>query len=235
MNNQVVWVTGGTAGMGLAVAQAFSAAGARLAVTPGNGSRAARKAARALGGMVVPGVAEHEAEGMARAVVRKMGRLDVLVNAAGFCEPAPGARGLEALTDRDWNRVMGGSLRGAYACSRAAARVMKRGTIVNLAWASSLTGASHGILEQAAGAGVVGLTKGLAVALAPRIRVNCLALGSMGAERGPGSRRRAAEGKAPPAGRRGTSRDVGALALFLAENEFVTGQTVVLDGGEARV
>jgi NAD(P)-dependent dehydrogenase (short-subunit alcohol dehydrogenase family) len=172
---------------------------------------------------------------MVKTVINRLGRLDVLVNAAGLGEPALWRRGLPALTDREWNRVMGRTLRGTYACSRAVARVMKEGAIVNLAWVSSLTGSSQGILEDAAGAGVVGLTKGLAVALAPRIRVNCLAMGSIGGERGPAPRGRAARRGALPVGRRGTPEEVGAMALFLAENSFVTGQTVVLDGGEARV
>jgi 3-oxoacyl-[acyl-carrier protein] reductase len=101
----------------------------------------------------------------------------------------------------------------------------------------ALTGEREGIVYSIAKAGVLGLTKSLAMLLAPRIRVNAMAFGSM--ETGwtewlSPTMRRAYE-RAIPAGRFGKPEEAAQLALFLAGNAFVTGQAFVLDGGEARV
>jgi len=169
--------------------------------------------------------------------VKKFGRLDVLVNNAGRSDPKAWTEDLEAVTDEMWDAVLDTDLRGTFHCSRAAARVMTKGKIINVTSIPALTGEREAIVYSIAKAGVLGMTKSLAMRLAPRIQVNCMAFGSI--ETGwvqwlPPAKRRSYE-SAIPVGRFGKPEEVGQLALFLATNDWVTGQTIVLDGGESRV
>jgi 3-oxoacyl-[acyl-carrier protein] reductase len=115
--------------------------------------------------------------------------------------------------------------------------VMKKGKIINVTSIPALTGEREGIVYSIAKAGVLGMTKSLAMILAPRIQVNCMALGSIetGWVEWLPPALRASYAAAIPVGRFGRPEEVGELALFLAENDWVTGQTYVLDGGETRV
>jgi 3-oxoacyl-[acyl-carrier protein] reductase len=114
---------------------------------------------------------------------------------------------------------------------------MKKGKIINVTSIPALTGEREAIVYSIAKAGVLGMTKSLAMRLAPRIQVNCMAFGSI--ETGwaewlsPAKRRSYAS--AIPVGRFGRPEEAAQLALFLAGNDWVTGQTYVLDGGESRV
>ncbi len=237
MKGKVALVTGGSRGIGAAIARAFAAAGMRVAVNYRRSRREAEAVARACGGLAVRGDVSRDAEGIVRAVVRRFGRLDVLVSSACVSDAAAGTDDLDAVTDGLWDRVLDTDLRGAFKCARAAARVMKRGKIINVASVPALVGGREGLVYSVAKAGVLGLTKSLAVLLAPRIQVNCMALGSIGTGwvewLSPAARREYEA--AIPLGRFGRPEDAAGLALFLAGKDYVTGQTVVLDGGEARV
>jgi 3-oxoacyl-[acyl-carrier protein] reductase len=131
---------------------------------------------------------------------------------------------------------MATDLRGAFEASREAAKRIRKGAIVNVASIPALRGEREGVLYAIAKAGVLGMTRALAANLAPRIRVNAMAFGSM--ETGwtawlsPEDRR--AYEAAIPLGRFGRPEEAGQLAVFLATNPWVTGQAVVLDGGELR-
>jgi 3-oxoacyl-[acyl-carrier protein] reductase len=237
MKGKVVLVTGAARGIGAAMALAFGAAGARVAVNYRVSRRDALEVARQCGGEAVGGDVR-KGDKLVAEVVRRFGRLDVLVNNAGAADPAGWTRDLDAITDPLWYRIVETDLRGTFLCSRAAARVMKRnGKIINVASIPALLGESEALVYATAKAGIVGLTKSLAVQLAPRIQVNCMALGSI--ETGwanwltPAMRR--SYESAIPLGRFGQPEEVAELALFLAGNDWVTGQTYVLDGGEARI
>src|SRR5207248_1442582 len=118
-------------------------------------------------------------EAMVRHVVGEWGRLDVLVNNAGrtfFIEHAD----LDALTEAMWDQILAVNLKGVFFCCRAAARVMRRegrGHIVNVASVAGLTGRGSSIGYAATKAGVISVTKSLAMALAPEIIVNAVAPG----------------------------------------------------------
>ena len=237
LKGKVALVTGGSRGIGAAIARAFAAAGARVAINYRRSRTEAAETAASFGGIAIKGDVGRRADALVDEVVERFGRLDILVNNAGRSERGAWTDDLEAVTDEMWDRVLETDLRGTFKCSRAAARVMKKGKIINVASIPALTGEREGIVYSIAKAGVVGMTKSLAMLLAPRIQVNCMAFGSI--ETGwvqwldPAMRRSYAA--AIPVGRFGKPEEVADVALFLAQNDWVTGQTVVLDGGESRV
>lgn len=227
LKGKVALVTGGSRGIGAAIVEAFGKAGATVVAV----SRSAK------GSDAVRGDVSKDADRIVRAVVKKWGRLDILVNNAGASVSEAWTDDLEAVTDGLWKRVTETDLHGAFKLSRAAARVMKRGKIINVSSIPALTGEREGIVYTIAKAGVLGMTKSLAMLLAPRIQVNAMAFGSI--ETGwvewlPRGMKKEYEA-AIPLGRFGRPAEAAALALFLAGNDGVTGQTYVLDGGESRV
>jgi 3-oxoacyl-[acyl-carrier protein] reductase len=234
---KVALVTGGSRGIGAAVARAFADAGATVAINYRRSRAEAAETAKSFGGVALKGDVGRHADKLIDAVMKKLGRLDILVNNAGHSEKAAWTDDLDAVTDDMWDRVLDTDLRGTFLCARAAARVMKKGKIINVTSIPALTGEREGIVYSVAKAGVLGMTKSLAMVLAPRIQVNCMAFGSI--ETGwvqwlPPAMRNSYE-SAIPVARFGKPEEVGQLALFLATNDWVTGQTVVLDGGESRV
>jgi 3-oxoacyl-[acyl-carrier protein] reductase len=237
MKDKVALVTGGSRGNGAAIARVFAAAGYQVAVNYRKSRADAEAVAKTFGGVAVKGDVGKDADVLIDGVVKKLGRLDVLVNNAGASDRAAWTDDLDAVTDEMWDRILNTDLRGTFRCSRAAARVMKKGKIINVTSIPALTGEREGIVYSIAKAGVLGMTKSLAMLLAPRIQVNCMALGSI--ETGwvewlpPALRESYAS--AIPVSRFGRPEEVGELALFLAGNDWVTGQTYVLDGGETRV
>lgn len=229
MKGKVVLVAGGTRGIGAAVAAAFRAEGATVVV-------AGRSAT---GPGTVKGDVAQDADRLIGAVAKRHGRLDVLVHTAGVSDPKLWAAGPEELTRKDFDRVFGTDLWGSFACARAAARAMGKrgGAIVTTGSIPALVGDRDGLVYSMAKAAVIGMTKSLAVRWAPRVRVNCMAFGSIatGWVDWLGPRERKAYAKAIPLGRFGRPEEAAELAVFLARNPWITGQTVVLDGGEARV
>jgi len=237
MKQKVALVTGGSRGNGAAIARAFAAAGYQVAVNYRKSRADAEAVAKTFGGVAVKGDVSRDGDALIDGVMKKLGRLDVLVNNAGASDRAAWTDDLDAVTDEMWDRILDTDLRGTFQCCRAASRVMKKGKIINVTSIPALTCEREGIVYSIAKAGVLGMTKSLAMLLAPRIQVNCMALGSI--ETGwvewlpPALLKSYAE--AIPVRRFGRSEEVGELALFLARNDWVTGQTYVLDGGESRV
>ncbi len=235
LQGQVALVTGGARRIGRSIALALAGAGARVAVHY-NISKADAEATRAeiekQGGeaFLIQGDISQvaEAQRVAEAVLAHFGRVDILINNAGIWEPYH----WDKITEADWDRFLDTNLKSQFFLAQALAPQMKqrgRGSIVNLASIGGLRAWAEFIPYCVSKAGVLMLTRTLAKALAPEIRVNAVAPGSI---QFPGETPDESYIRKAPLKRTGTPEDVAQTVLFLcASADFVTGQTLVVDGG----
>jgi 3-oxoacyl-[acyl-carrier protein] reductase len=240
--SQVVLVTGGSRGIGRATAAAFGRAGAQVAIT----YRSQKSDADAVVQEIVDGGGEAFAlqaditesaapAGIVDAVVKRWGRLDVLVNNAGITRDTLVMR----MSEADWDDVMKTNLRGPFLTSKAALRPMLKqryGRIVNVSSLAGVTGNAGQANYSAAKAGLIGFTRALAKEVGSRnITVNAVAPGfittdltkDLPAELLERARQAAA------IQRLGTPDDVAPAIVFLASKEaaYITGQVLGIDGG----
>ncbi len=223
----------------------FAGVGSRVVIADIDGAAAA-DAAHEIGGtdalaIQVDVADERSVAKMVAAVVDRFGGADVLVNNAAVYATVPIRRApLEALTVAEWDQVMAVNLRGSFLCARAVAASMKArggGRIINISSGTALNGT--GALHYAASkAGVIGFTRTLARELGPHgITVNAVAPGATLTDAtSPEDRRRHAASVATRAiPRVETPHDIVGAVLFLASPAaaFITGQTLVVDGGRA--
>lgn len=160
--------------------------------------------------------------------VKHFGRLDILINSAANFLPAS----IISTTEEIWDASLDTNLKAPFFCAQAAAPLLKRtkGTIINLADAGGLLGWPGYIPHSVSKAGVLMLTRVLAKALAPDVRVNAIAPGTITM---PGDPREweADFIKVAPLRRTGRPGDIADAVLYLVQAEFVTGQTLLVDGG----
>lgn len=237
LTGKVALVTGGAVRVGLEIARALAEAGADVAVGYLHSAAAARAAVRDLQARGVRAVAlradvarPREARALVTSAVKRLGRLDVLVNSAAVFFRTPVA----TTTPAQFDRLVAVNLRAPFFCSQAAARAMGRrgGRIINIADVGAVQAWAGYVPYGVSKAGVVMLTRGLAVALAPRIQVNAVAPGVVllpeGFPRETG-RRLAAR---IPMGRHGRPADVAEAVRFFATcSDYITGQVLFVDGG----
>lgn len=234
-------VTGASGGIGGAVAGAFHALGATVALS-GRNADALQARADALGRtrcqVLVADLADaNAAEALARDAEDAMGGVDILVNNAGLARDGLFVR----LKDDDWQTVLDVNLSAGFRLARASLRGMMRarwGRIISITSIVGQTGNVGQANYAAAKAGLTGMTKSLAAEVASRaITVNCIAPGFIDTAmtRDLGEDQTAKLAERIPAGRLGTPEDVSACAAFLASDEagYITGQTLSVNGGMA--
>jgi NAD(P)-dependent dehydrogenase (short-subunit alcohol dehydrogenase family) len=159
---------------------------------------------------------------------KQFGRLDILVNSAANFLPAT----IVSTTEEIWDASLNTNLRAPFFCAQAAAALLRRtkGTIINFADTGGLLGWPGYIAHSVSKAGVVMLTKVLAKALAPEVRVNAIAPGTISMPGDP-PEWEADFVKLAPLGRTGSPADIADAVVFLAYSQFITGQVLVVDGG----
>jgi 3-oxoacyl-[acyl-carrier protein] reductase len=242
LKGRVAVVTGGGTGIGRGISQRFAREGAHVVVNYSQSradAEATVKCIRDAGGTAVAVAADVSKQAGAAALMAaagsEFGRLDYLVNNAGWSQRVPHHQ-MEDLTDEIWDRVFETNLRGAFYCVRAATPFLKQqpGTaIVNIASVAALMGQGSSVAYAASKGGMVTLTKSLARALAPGIRVNAVLPGFIRTRFAswPDSAFDEAE-KVTPLKHLGSVEDVAEAVLFFAAHAMsTTGETLVVDGG----
>ncbi len=246
LSGKVAIVTGAAVGIGRAIAEAYGREGARVVVNYSRSRGEAEQTAvlvKRAGGEPLLVQADVARDAQVRAMVsealEKFGRVDVLVNNAGitaFVEFSD----LEGLTEEVWDRLYAVNVKGTFFCCRAVAEPMRRqggGRIINLASVAGLRPQGSSIAYCASKAAVVHLSKCLARALAPEIRVNVIAPGFIAETRWNEGRPNleatvARAVQSAPLQRVGAPADIADAALFLATRaDFVAGEVLVVDGG----
>jgi pteridine reductase len=237
-NRKVALVTGGAVRVGRALSLGLAEAGFDVAVHYHSSDAAAREVARRvdeLGRQALLVEADlgepGDVERVARAVGERFGRLDLLVNSAASFEEAE-------LLDVDaaaWDRVMALNLRAPFLLVRASAALLRasEGTVVNVLDLGAIEPWTQHPHHAVSKAGLLHLTKILARALAPQVRVNAVAPGSVLLPEGLDDEFAARERRRTPLGRIGSPEDVLRAVLFLAASPFITGEMIVVDGGRS--
>ena len=243
-SNKTVVVTGAGRGIGRELVLGFAQQGATVLVHYAHARREAEEVVRqieVLGGRALLAQADVSVSAEVTRLVdearTKLGPIDVWVNNAGASVNSVETRGLSE--EERFERVMSVDVMGAWNCCRAAAEHMRDGgCILNIGWDHALDGAPGfvGQLYATSKGAVIAMSRGLARELAPRVRVNCIAPGwieNEWARSRPESFRKKIEQRIP-VGRWGSGADIVAAALFLASPSasFITGQMLVVDGGE---
>ena len=235
-------VTGASRGIGRAVALAFAAEGASVALNFAENVAAAeavRAEIESAGGkaILVPADVsdENAVEDMVKTVTEAFGSIDILVNNAGITRDGL----LLRMKEEDWDAVLNTNLKGIFLCTKAVSKFMMKkryGRIVNMASVVGVTGNASQANYAAAKAGVIGFTKAMAKELASRgITVNAIAPGFIRSDMTDVLPDKVKEAMLAeiPLGRAGEPADVAKAALFLASDQaaYITGQVLKVDGG----
>ena len=242
LEGRVAIVTGASGGIGKAICRVLARNGAdvvahylRDQAGVETAGAAVKEAGRQVEIVKADVAVATEARALVVQAVERFGRLDILVNNAGV---APRSWALE-MSDDEWDKVLDTNLKGTFICSQAAARVMKQmagGRIVNIS-SLAIRGVIRGAHYSASKAGMLGLTRSLALEWAPEVLVNCVAPGVVDT---PQPRTGMSEDEITervnrlPLPRIGRPEDVAQAVLFFVSDSssWITGQTLHVNGGD---
>ena len=240
LQGQVAIITGAGRNIGEDISKLFAQEGAKVAVVDldqGRGSRVANQINAATPGRAISIICDvasaSSVEKMVQAVIKEFGGVDILVNNAAWTDH----KTIFDITEEEWNRVMNVCLRSVWYCTRYAAKAMidqkRKGKIINIASTSGHWGRKEATAYTTAKAGVLNLTRSIAVQLAPEgIRVNSISPNRIGS---PVGQEEVPENRFVKnlAGRRGVPMDIAKAALFLAsdESDFIYAVDLPVDGG----
>ena len=248
LDGKVALVTGSAQGIGQAIADTLARNGARVVYSDLDADRAAAAShagGGCLGFALDVGQPDSVVAGVAR-VLQEFGRVDILINNAGIGVPAAERKTIDEYSLEAWDALLRIDLTGLFLMSREASRAMKTqksGRIINIASVLGMVPARLQSAYIAAKAGVVNLTKSMALELAPHgVLVNAVAPGSTQTQgwqtwiRDAGSEAQDLHAKLMshiPLGRPGTTQEIADAVLFLAapESSYITGHLLTVDGG----
>ena len=238
--NKTAIITGGTRGIGRAVAIKFYELGYNIALVYNNNEENANKFCSAFDTdrvlLIKADVSSFdEMQKMGRNVISKFKRVDVLVNNAGISEQ----KMINDITESDWDNMFSVNVKGAFNCTKAVLQNMihnKSGRIINISSMWGITGASCEVHYSASKAALIGFTKSLAKELGPSgITVNCVAPGLIETDMNSSFSKDIINEivNETPVMRIGTGKDVAESVAFLASDdaEFITGQVLSVNGG----
>lgn len=237
LKGRVALVTGGSRGIGAAVCRALAEAGAAVAINCREQIGQAEKLAGEIGQeggraiVIAADVSQREAvANMVERVAAGLGPVDILVNNAGIAI----TRGVDDLTEDDFDRTILVNLKSAFLCTQAtlpSMRARKWGRIVNISSGAARGGGSIGPHYNASKAGMEGLTRGYAARLVKEgITVNAVAPSLIETDMMSGQPQLVSR---IPLGRFGTADEVAKAVMLLVDNAYMTGQTIALSGGMA--
>jgi 3-oxoacyl-[acyl-carrier protein] reductase len=236
---RVAVVTGGARNIGRAISRSLAAGGASVMVNANTSRAEAEKTVGMIGSKADLHIADvtkpDQVKALVEATVKRFGRIDFLVNNAAVRFETE----FSAIKYEEWRQVLAIVLDGAFLCAQAVLPHMKKaggGSIVNIGGQTGHRGAAERAHVITAKAGLAGMTKALAMDLAPhKITVNCVVPGTIESQRGlPGVPDRPAHRMTvPPIGRRGEPEEIAAMVRMLCgpDARYITGQAIHVNGG----
>lgn len=231
LKGKVAIVTGGTKGIGKGIADKLSELGSKVIVSSRNKIPTKHH-------FIKCDVSNYaEAQNLAKEVIKKFKKIDILINNAGIYPFVS----FKDMTEQQWDQVIDINLKGIFNCTKAVLPYMMKGNYGKIVNISSIAGFKIGFPNLvhycASKAGVSGFTKSAALEFAPyKINVNAIAPGAIstpGVKEGLDKEQKENIIKIIPEGRMGKPIDIAEVAAFLASDssEYITGQTIVVDGG----
>jgi|Deesub1362A_J573_1020465.scaffolds.fasta_scaffold00147_99 3-oxoacyl-[acyl-carrier protein] reductase len=234
LREKVAIVTGSSRGLGRAIALSFAEKGVKVVVNYNSNEKAAEETVRkieGMGGNAIKVKADvrrrNEVRKMVELAVEEFGSIDILVNNAGVSGKF---RSIRDITDDDWKNVIDINLTGAFIVTQEVLRYMEKGKIINISSVAGRMGGVIGAHYAASKAGLIGFTFSLARELAPDILVNAIAPGPIDTEI-IDQQTKDTLARIIPLGRIATPEEIAHAVIFVAENDYLTGSVIDINGG----